>query len=362
MHPLSRPDRDIHMLAEILKTAGFYNYAYTTWIYVSPVYGFDLGFDRFNYIPKMEGEKLTDRYLNWLGKNKGLRGFHFLHYWDPHYPYTPERKYETHWQKNEEKVVAKRIRKNLAPIAEKYRDRIGLNKIYKTVSLYDSEILYTDHTLGRIFDELKNLDLYDKTMIIVTSDHGDEFWEHGGKYHEKTVYNEIIHVPLIIKLPGSETAGTRINIPVSQLDVMPTILDYLGEEQPKQTQGRSLLPLIRGGRMSEKRVVVSETTQKVTNQKYAFVYRNYHYIYSKKLGEKSRTDNQNEELFDISEDPMQQNNISTEKKDILKRLRAFKDNYIELMKPFYLIRHRFSKMLLDENTIEMLRRNGYLGY
>ncbi len=107
-------------------------------------------------------------------------------------------------------------------------------------ALYDGEITYWDEQFGRLIEELRRRGLYDDTLIIVTSDHGEEFAEHGGFWHGTTLYDEQIHVPLYVKLPGNERAGTRVGHWVQSIDLMPTILRRAGIEVPEGVQGGSL--------------------------------------------------------------------------------------------------------------------------
>ena len=111
--------------------------------------------------------------------------------------------------------------------------------------LYDAEIRYTDEALiGGLVDQLKALGLYDRTMLIITSDHGEEFFEHGAWTHGHTLYNETIRIPLLIKYPASREKGTRVKTIVRLTDIMPTILEELGVGySQKELDGRSLLGL-----------------------------------------------------------------------------------------------------------------------
>jgi arylsulfatase A-like enzyme len=106
------------------------------------------------------------------------------------------------------------------------------------LALYDSEIAFTDEYIGKVFDELKRLQLYDNTIVIVTADHGEEFMERGSIGHTITVYEELIHVPLIVKLPGCKPR--TIEKHVGLIDVMPTVLSVLGLDVPQGLDGRVL--------------------------------------------------------------------------------------------------------------------------
>ena len=112
--------------------------------------------------------------------------------------------------------------------------------------LYDAATLWADANVGDVIDILKQRGVWDQAIFIFLSDHGEELGEHGGWFHGQSTYEELAHVPLIIHFPGGEYAGQRITEPVSLVDVMPTILDYLGTlESCGGCRGNSLMPLVR---------------------------------------------------------------------------------------------------------------------
>ena len=110
---------------------------------------------------------------------------------------------------------------------------------------YDDEVASTDREFGRFLDLLRFLDLYDSSLIVLLSDHGEELGDHGGFGHGRTLYEEVLHVPLIIKFPGSRWAGRTVDQPVSTLDMVPTLLEVLGVDlAPGEHDGRSLSGLL----------------------------------------------------------------------------------------------------------------------
>ena len=114
--------------------------------------------------------------------------------------------------------------------------------------LYDAAVRLADSRIGTTIETLKRLGHWDNTLFILISDHGEEMGEHGGWLHDQSVYQEMVHVPLIVRFPGDRHAGQRIKTPVSTLDLLPTLMDYLGRaELADGARGRSLLPLIAGG-------------------------------------------------------------------------------------------------------------------
>ena len=110
---------------------------------------------------------------------------------------------------------------------------------------YDGEIAFADEQVGRVLRFLKEKGLYRNTVIVLCGDHGESLGEHGEKSHGFFIYNATMHVPLIIRLPGDEAPHKVVDLPVSLVDLMPTILDAVGVDVPAQVQGRSLLAELR---------------------------------------------------------------------------------------------------------------------
>ena len=136
-----------------------------------------------------------------------------MHLYDPHDPYDPPEPYKTRYAKE----------------------------------LYDGEIAYVDAVVGKFFDELKTRGLYDGAVIAIMADHGESLGAHGEDTHGVFLYDETIHVPLVIKLPHAGAAGKRIESRVELVDVLPTLLQVVGVEVPKQVQGESLLGMMQPG-------------------------------------------------------------------------------------------------------------------
>ena len=113
-------------------------------------------------------------------------------------------------------------------------------------ALYDEQLSHVDAAVGEVLDRLRREGRYDDTLVVLTSDHGDAFLEHGFLAHSTTPYEELVRVPLIVKLPGGRHAGARVSEPVRLVDVLPTILDLLGRQVPRGVDGCSLVPLLDG--------------------------------------------------------------------------------------------------------------------
>jgi arylsulfatase A-like enzyme len=124
-------------------------------------------------------------------------------------------------------------------------------------ALYRGEVAEVDRQVGRVLRALDARGLRDRTLVVVVSDHGEEFWEHGGVEHGHTLYDEVLKVVMLVSWPGKLPGGARVGSVTSLVDVVPTIHDLLGLDHPPASDGISLVPLIRGETVPE-RAVLSE--------------------------------------------------------------------------------------------------------
>jgi arylsulfatase A-like enzyme len=229
--------------------------------FVSSHYGFDQGFGFFDE-ESICGHKgisspsVSKKAIGFLRKKKKEKFFLFLHYFDPHFNYVSHDKY--HYSPNytgrlssgEDIGELRKMRNNLSP-----------DDIDYLVALYDGEISFTDEYIGFVLEELKALNLYDNTLIILTADHGEEFMERGWLGHSTTLYSEQIAVPLILKSPKRKK-GLSFDNHVGLIDIMPTALELCGIEKNDKMvmQGVNLLELIEGRTLREKGAVFSEVS------------------------------------------------------------------------------------------------------
>jgi arylsulfatase A-like enzyme len=235
--PLTPLRPEIPTLAQLLAARGWETAAVTEDGMLVGGSGFQRG---FSYYRENKGASIWDASgqvdvtfpagVRWLEEHRGERFFLFLHTYQVHEPYSPPPQYNlfTTYRENGQDVPITPS----TPAA--IRDR----------HLYAGEVRFVDVELGRVLDRLAALGEEERTLVVVTSDHGEEFYEHGWKGHDETLYDEVLHVPLILRGPGIP-AGLRVPVPVSLADLTPTLLDLLGVPPPTTIQGTSLVPLLK---------------------------------------------------------------------------------------------------------------------
>jgi arylsulfatase A-like enzyme/cytochrome c-type biogenesis protein CcmH/NrfG len=214
---------------EILQKSGYRTAAFIGSLILDPkasmAPGFDRGFEYFDagFRPKhslnesryqtveRRGGDVVRHATAWIDKNGKAPFFVWVHLYDPHAPYDPPAPFDTRFK-----------------------------------NLYDGEIAYADASLGRLFAHLKERGLYEHSLIVMMSDHGESLGAHGEAMHGIFLYDETIHVPLLFKLPGQLLAGRRVASRVRLVDVAPTLLNMLNLPLPPTFQGESLVPLMKG--------------------------------------------------------------------------------------------------------------------
>jgi arylsulfatase A-like enzyme len=276
-------------------------------------------FNRIKRLPYAKAELINKKALDWLdGREDNF--LTWIHYMDPHYPYMPSWEHLQHFSSKQISHLEMSILWGWASMAFN-PDCISEKDLKKVIDLYDGEIRYLDEQIHKLIKELKKRELFDNSLIIITADHGEQFKEHGGFSHWPKLYDELIHVPLLILAPGIKT-GTRIEELVQHLDIAPTILDYLAINAPQNFRGNSLIPLVNGSNFDPSKGVISETLYKgrrvsTDGTGYKILsYRTKKWKYIFDEGTKQ------DELYDLERDPKEKQNIS---KSNIERCREFED-------------------------------------
>lgn len=296
-------------LAEVLKENGYATGGFTGNAGVSGFFGYDQGFDKYFFEKGKFGSMGVSipKALDWLKDNGKQKFFMFLHGYDIHGQGIPEggfdyrfvdKGYDKRFTGSKEEQEALReegLEKGAATLREE--------DVRFWRAIYDEKIQRTDALFKKFLEEYKKMGLMDKTIFVLTSDHGTEFHEHKRFDHGFSLYDELIHVPLIIKLPRIK-AGKTIKDQVSSIDVMPTILDLLDVKMPEkarnQLRGSSLVPGFKGKPVAKD--VYSETDyRQYTYKRSISTKEGWKFIYT--LEDKSR------ELYNMHKDPKELNNV-----------------------------------------------------
>jgi arylsulfatase A-like enzyme len=225
-----RMDPSVPTLADKVRLRGFTTVAFTGGGYVSGLYGFSKGFDSYNVrgdiLSKTAAAELAEPAMAWIRANRDKNFFMFLHTYQIHNPYFTASPYNEAFLEPGDKLTDI----NMARYNREWRYKTEPEAWRRNImALYDAEILYTDAALIKpLVDTLKELGLYDRALIVLTADHGEEFFEHRSWLHTQGVYNEVLKVPLIIKLPRGDHRGQRVARWARLVDVMPTLLDEMG--------------------------------------------------------------------------------------------------------------------------------------
>lgn len=316
---------EIHTFAEELKSHGYVTGGFAGGAALAPSYGFNRGFDVYKSEGTFDGlPQAVPEALAFIRTHQKEKMFVFIHGFDVHGQYIPPGGY-TH-------VFTKKYAGKLTGSAEEQKnireEGVTNNNVFLTPEdveylrgLYDEKFVRADEMVGVIMRELESLNLMGRTIVVFTSNHGEEFYEHGRIDHGMTLFDEVIHIPYIMVLPGVRT-HKNIDAQVRNIDIVPTILDLIGQkagpEFAKQLMGVSLVPVILGKDM--KLNVFAET-----DYRYAVFKKAIRTWDQWKLIVDEET--QTKELYNIIKDPHEVTDISlkeeSKKSDLITRMLQF---------------------------------------
>ena len=255
------------MLAEVLKAAGFYTAGFLGSFALDSRFNFAQGFEHFdqNFDILVNGrgvdqnqrraESVTDAVIDYLDREGVPRNlFLFVHYFDAHAPYNAPAPYGQMYADGESVISAE------GPTGES--DRKSFQRFQRRSRLYAGEISYMDHHVGRLLDDLKRRGILDNALLIVTSDHGENLGdaEQSAPGHGWSTYQVEVHAVCLVRLPRAARGGTRVALPVASIDILPSVLSYLGLPIPVGVEGE-VIDLNQPGGIDGGRVRFSEATK-----------------------------------------------------------------------------------------------------
>lgn len=348
----------VQVLPELLQRQGFFTAGFIANGYVSDKFGFKRGWNTYhNYIRegrRCVAQSVASDVLDWLDARPQDKPFFlYVHTIDAHVPYQPPRdylelydtsKYEGPINFSKRSALLDEIKVGRIPVESRDRERLS--------ALYDAAISYHDVYFNVIMNGLEQRGLDGDTMIIVTADHGEEFWDHGSVGHGHSLYDELLHVPLMMRIPGLTHAGNRVRTNVGLVDVAPTILDALGIDPPETMTGRSFLPELLGDVADAPRATVSgfmEGQRSVASGRYKLVQHEF----------------TQSSLYDTRTDPQESKDVAADRPIGLGYVRGMLGLTLGRESsgtaPRASLVHTAKNTQIDKSTERQLRALGYVG-
>jgi len=307
-------------LAESLRAAGFETGFFSGWIVASPSMGFGEDFD-FASAPTRERKKgapregarrdpqgVLDELSRWLDERDSRRLFAYVHFLQPHGPYDPPEE------------MARLFIGSKPPYL--WHGRLPYREIKHTIkrdvsitegaNLYDGNCRYADWAVGELERLLRERNLLEKTLLIITSDHGEAFGEHGYEGHLEGVYDEHVHIPLVVRFPGKAPPVGRVRALTETVDILPTVLDLFALAAPETAQGVSLVPLITGESPAAHDFIFA----RAKGRPESYLVRDLRWAMIFFQGGKLRA------LYDLEDDPWQTRNLIDDRPEVAERMAA----------------------------------------
>ncbi len=380
-------------LAEQLRAAGYVTAGVVANPFAGQLSGLDRGFDYMSewlavqrYRKEVEDRSTDSAAVNkilfpWLERHRDEPFFVYAHTMDPHAPYRPPPGFEEKFANPAETPEFDRTCKKLEGTA-RYGGgivvsragcaRSGVNPdrfIQRAIDRYDGEILHNDSSFAQLLGKFRQLGILDKTLIVVVSDHGEEFWEHGWTAHGHSLYEELTNGVFLIWNPKLIPAPRRVAEPVQLIDVLPTVLDLLGLNVPDVVQGQSLAPFAKGQPFKRRGSVMTSRfahleakhTAAIPENRIdtvALLDTNWKLIYredAKAVGMNAV------ELYDRRSDRMETKNVAAQHRREVDRMMAEISKWTEAQKQIRSLLGHGAHVTPDPRTIEKLRSLGYLG-
>jgi arylsulfatase A-like enzyme len=311
-------DASKKILAELLRERGYRTAAFLANMMSAPNRGFD-------HKPKLEKPRdraATGASIEWLRAHADGPFFLWVHLMGPHDPYAPRKEFRSRFDTGYRGRLGG-DRKTLVGIYRN-RQRLSPAELAHIVSLYDGDIAEVDQRIGSILATLDELGLADSTLVVFASDHGEELYDHHYYFlHSESIYDSVLRVPLILRLPGRIPAGDVVAAPVESIDIAPTILELVGAPIPQAFEGKSLVDRI-GTRPTrpasgQEDAAYSELVPGV----YSVRTQRWHYIYNALKDDSlesrrpahwksRRVAVELEELYDIIRDPAETTNLAAD--------------------------------------------------
>ncbi len=300
----------IRTLPEVLREHGISTGGWTTHAMISRRRGFHQGFEVWREFEWKPGGLVTREFKEWVQRYSGYQFFAMLHYADPHHPYYPQnagirRGFLAEGADSSVNIgMVRKARERAVGTQNPFPEAKDLRTL---IDLYDAEISSVDHELGKVFGQLRSMGLWEKTIVVLTADHGEQFLDHGDLYHAWSLHEELLRVPLIVRDPRM-SGGGRISEVVSLTQIPATVMQFF-DLLPQGLGGLSVLALPPWGAAPS--FVHAHTSQAILEgqeSRELFMARNEgHKLVTDRAG--------NDWLFDLIKDPRESTSMSAERVD-----------------------------------------------
>lgn len=349
----------VETVAETFRDAGWRTGAVVNVDFLDEGFGLTQGIDDVDarwYESNAEvrsATETTDQALRWMGQRAQLDEPFFLlaHYFDAHAVYAPPAEYRRAFAAPQDRDSESFVFGTRAHMLMLRSDRLELEPaiLARAERLYEAELAYIDAEVGRLLDGLDALGLADDTVVLLTADHGEEFLDHGGFEHGHTLYDELVRVPLLVRLPGLVRAGTVVDAAAGLIDVAPTLCELAGIEAPRAFAGHSLVPALRGEAVPSRPQLAhgnfwGEPLTSWTSGRWKLI------VIPDGAGERL-------ELYDLDADPLERTDLSATDPERASALRA----ELTAVTTHLAARAAGEDVELDEAMRARLRALGYLG-
>jgi len=346
--------RELPSLPTVLRQHGYATIGVQTNMQLHAHSGFANGFDQYHYLDNVSADVVSRKAISAIERVKEPF-FLYIHYLDPHCPYTPPKEIihtfgvpekpsdkDLELLQNYNEYYWDLVRHGLGLSEERAIGRLGRKGRNFLKFMYDGEARFTDSEVAGLIASVRKR--FPRSLIVVTSDHGEEFWEHGSIGHTKTAYRELAHVPLIFAAPG--LAAANINAPVESIDITPTIAAYLDIPLESGWQGRNLIPLFTGtGRRKQKCVYTSAFGMQPWDKvKWRAVYDGEHRLVKNFSQMKT-------ELFNIANDPYEKKSLAEKEPGRIEELTKALDAIIEANERHPLKQERWKRQGLRKGRL-----------
>ena len=353
---LTGPLQEEINLPSILKQNGYITAAFVSnWVLRSERSGFNQYFDHYDEqftqselnrgnVYERTAEQTNIKVFEWLKQNYSQKFFLWIHYNDPHGSYYPPKDYRNIFSSSKRNMIPLSRVPEYQVLPEAYVDGNNTDANYY-IDQYDNEIYYTDNQIGELYKELETLKLLSRSIIIITSDHGESLGEHIYYFvHGNQVYEDTCRIPLIVSLPG-QNKSKNIDSLVSIMDVFPTILDLLEIDNIMNIDGVSLVPLMDGS--------VNQVRKEVFIERY--LDNEYDQLAIRTDKEKLIKRGEQYEEYDLENDISELNphGLNDEKKAVLK------EKLLRFLHISTTSKKQLKKMTVSERDLANLRALGY---